>query len=152
VRPRKQVTATRSLSGMCHHRITRENYLQCEAKTDHIRASGHNGCIQRPDTWLHPNDSRKRQILFPCTAGAVHTWHEAGGYCGAASRPLLKMLRTRDAPYHDFKCKSVVGGRHSVVARFGPRLLGCQNIDLLLRSASGNARAGRLRVPAPHSH
>jgi hypothetical protein len=36
---------------------------------DHIRASSHNGCIQRPNTWLHPNDSRRRQILFPCTAG-----------------------------------------------------------------------------------
>jgi hypothetical protein len=34
-----------------------------------------NGCTQRPDTWLHPNASRKSQILFPCTAGAVHTWH-----------------------------------------------------------------------------
>jgi len=22
-----------------------------------------------------PNVSRTRQILFPCTAGAVHTWH-----------------------------------------------------------------------------
>src|SRR6202023_2873621 len=32
-----------------------------------------NGCTQRPDTWLHPNASRKSQILFPCTAGAVHT-------------------------------------------------------------------------------
>src|SRR5262245_38426185 len=30
--------------------------------------------FQSPNTWLHPNDSRKRQILFPCTAGAVHTW------------------------------------------------------------------------------
>src|ERR1700730_9628195 len=36
-----------------------------------------NGCTQRPDTWLHPNASRKSQILFPCTAGAVHTWHFA---------------------------------------------------------------------------
>src|SRR6202048_2269075 len=32
-----------------------------------------NGCTQRPDTWLHPNASQKSQILFPCTAGAVHT-------------------------------------------------------------------------------
>jgi hypothetical protein len=68
---------------------------------DHIRASGHNGCIQRPDTWLHPNASRKRQILFPCTAGAVHTctagavhtWHEAAVCCGAASRRPLKSNR-----------------------------------------------------------
>src|SRR5262249_19781797 len=46
-----------------------------DRSVDHIRASSHNGCIQRPDTWLHPNVSRKRQILFPCTVGAVHTWH-----------------------------------------------------------------------------
>src|SRR6516164_10191092 len=44
-----------------------------DRSADHIRARGHNGCIQRPDTWLHPNVSRTRQILFPCTAGAVHT-------------------------------------------------------------------------------
>ena len=31
---------------------------------DYIRASSQNGCIQRPNTWLHPNDSRKRQILL----------------------------------------------------------------------------------------
>jgi len=31
---------------------------------DHIRASGRNGRIQRPDARLHPNDSRKRQILL----------------------------------------------------------------------------------------
>jgi hypothetical protein len=44
-----------------------------DRSADHIRASSHNGCTQTPDTWLHPNASRKRQILFPCTAGAVHT-------------------------------------------------------------------------------
>jgi hypothetical protein len=44
---------------------------------DHIRASSHNGCIKRPDTWLHPYRFAKGQILFPCTAGAVHTWHKA---------------------------------------------------------------------------
>jgi hypothetical protein len=37
---------------------------------DHIRASSQNGCTQRPDTWLHPNVSRIRQIPS-CTAGAV---------------------------------------------------------------------------------
>jgi hypothetical protein len=35
---------------------------------DHIRASGQSGCIQRPDTWLHPNASLKRQI-FPLHRG-----------------------------------------------------------------------------------
>jgi hypothetical protein len=38
-------------------------------------ARSHNGCIQRPNACQHPNVSRKRQILFPCTVGAVHTWH-----------------------------------------------------------------------------
>ena len=31
---------------------------------DYIRASSHNGCIQRPNTWLHPNASLKCPI-FP---------------------------------------------------------------------------------------
>ena len=35
---------------------------------DYIRASGHNGCIQRPDTWLHPNPSLKCPI-FPLHRG-----------------------------------------------------------------------------------
>jgi hypothetical protein len=35
-----------------------------DRSADHIRASSQNGCIQRPDTWLHPNASRKRQILL----------------------------------------------------------------------------------------
>jgi hypothetical protein len=64
-------------------RATRgKNACVWDRSADHIRASGHNGCIQRPDTWLHPNASRKRQILFPCTAGAVHTRHIAT-FCGA---------------------------------------------------------------------
>jgi hypothetical protein len=29
---------------------------------DHIRDSGQSGCIQRPDTWLYPNASLKRQV------------------------------------------------------------------------------------------
>src|SRR6516162_8707836 len=57
-------------------REERTRAVDWDRSADHIRARGHNGCIQRPDTWLHPNVSRKRQILFPCTAGAVHTWHD----------------------------------------------------------------------------
>ena len=30
---------------------------------DYIRASGHNGCINRPNTWLHPNASLKCPIF-----------------------------------------------------------------------------------------
>ena len=47
-----------------------------DRSADHIRARSHSGCIQRPDTWLHPYRFAKGQILFPCTAGAVHTWHK----------------------------------------------------------------------------
>src|SRR6266704_2550308 len=42
---------------------------------DHIRASGHSGCIamevtpsceNRPDTWLHPNASQNVRFLLHC--------------------------------------------------------------------------------------
>src|SRR5262249_54871429 len=47
-----------------------------DRSADHIRASSHNGCIQRPNTWLHPNASQNVRFAS-CTAGAVHTWHIA---------------------------------------------------------------------------
>src|SRR6516225_175487 len=34
-----------------------------DRSADHIKARSQNGCIQRPDTWLHPNVSRKRSAL-----------------------------------------------------------------------------------------
>src|SRR3954469_3039012 len=46
-----------------------------DRSADHIRARSHNGCIERPDTWLHPYRFAKRTETFPCKAGAVHTWH-----------------------------------------------------------------------------
>src|SRR5437867_8824961 len=39
-------------------------------------------------------DSQKGQILFPCTAGAVHTWHEATDTTASNFRSLLGVLRT----------------------------------------------------------
>ena len=51
-----------------HEERTRAN--DWDRSVDHIRAGGQNGCIQRPDTWLHPKVSRKCQISS-CTAGAV---------------------------------------------------------------------------------
>src|SRR5262245_1235254 len=47
----------------CHARKERV-LLVGTRSADHIRASSHSGCTQRPDTWLHPNASRKRQILL----------------------------------------------------------------------------------------
>jgi hypothetical protein len=64
------------------HAILERALLVGTRSADHIRASGHCGCIamevsppfeNRPYTWLHPNASQIRQIP-PCTAGAVHTW------------------------------------------------------------------------------
>ena len=47
-------------------------FLVGTRSADHIRASGHSGCIQRPDTWLHPNASLKRQIPLAPRAPSIH--------------------------------------------------------------------------------
>ena len=47
----------------CHAILERE-LLFGTRSADYIRASGHSGRIQRPNTWLHPNASLKCQI-FP---------------------------------------------------------------------------------------
>ena len=39
---------------------------------DYIRASSQSGCIQRPDTWLHPNASLKCQIPLAPRAPFIH--------------------------------------------------------------------------------
>jgi hypothetical protein len=62
----------------CHARKERA-LLVGTRSANHIRAGSHSGCTQRPDTWLHPNASRKRQML-PLHAGAVRTWHLATGW------------------------------------------------------------------------
>src|SRR3984893_17493779 len=58
---------------------------------DHIRASGHSGCIatgrastrkNRPDTWLHPNASQIGQIPLAPRAPSIH-----GVLQGAAALP-----------------------------------------------------------------
>src|ERR1019366_4770257 len=46
----------------CHARKERV-LLFGTRSADYIRASSHNGCIQRPNTWLHPNASLKCQIF-----------------------------------------------------------------------------------------
>ena len=64
------------------HAILERALLVGTRSADHIRASGHSGCIatgrastrkNRPHTWLHPNDLQNRSDSS-CTAGAVHTW------------------------------------------------------------------------------
>jgi hypothetical protein len=39
---------------------------------DHIRASSQSGCIQRPNTWLHPNASLNCQIHLATRAPSIH--------------------------------------------------------------------------------
>ena len=46
------------------HAILERVLLFGTRSADYIRASSHNGCIQRPNTWLHPNASLTCQI-FP---------------------------------------------------------------------------------------
>src|SRR6266576_6973001 len=64
----------------CHARKERV-FLVGTRSADHIRASGHSGRIQRPDTWLHPNASLKRQIPLAPRAPSIHgtfrTWRDA---------------------------------------------------------------------------
>src|SRR5258708_1439930 len=55
----------------CHARRERV-FLVGTRSADHIRASGHSGCIQRPDTWLHPNASPKCQIPLAPRAPSIH--------------------------------------------------------------------------------
>jgi hypothetical protein len=55
----------------CHARKERV-FLVGTRSADHIRASGQSGCIQRPDTWLHPNASQKRQIPLAPRAPSIH--------------------------------------------------------------------------------
>ena len=55
----------------CHARKERV-FLVGTRSADHIRASGHSGCIQRPDTWLHPNASPKCQIPLAPRAPSIH--------------------------------------------------------------------------------
>jgi hypothetical protein len=58
----------------CHARKERA-LLVGTRSANHIRASGHSGCTQRPDTWLHPNASRKRQIGAPRIDGELQARH-----------------------------------------------------------------------------
>ena len=56
---------------MCHARKERV-LLFGTRPADHIRASSHSGCTQRPDTLLHPNASWKRQIPLASRAPSIH--------------------------------------------------------------------------------
>ena len=102
----------------CHARKERV-FLVGTRSADHIRASGHSGCIQRPDTWLHPNASLKCQIPLAPRAPSIHGTFET-------CRQLLTM--------------SVVGGR--------PEVLSAQpKTTLLTPSRTFTVLDARLRAP-----
>ena len=63
------------------HAILERALLVGTRSADHIRASGHCGCIamevspsfeNRPDTWLHPNASQISQIPLASRAPSIH--------------------------------------------------------------------------------
>jgi hypothetical protein len=121
-----------------------------DRSADHIRARSHNGCIQRPDTWLHPNDSRKRQNLFPCTAGAgaVHT---CAGFRPPARRPFHTHLRpaaekrqgTKSREMGERRCRGHYGDLEVRLSRMMPgRDEGCGRFA---RSRGSEDRAARPR-------
>ena len=76
----------------CHARKERV-LLFGTRSADHIRASGQSGCIQRPDTWLHPNASLKRQIPLAPRAPSIHGTFET-------CRPVLRMSVHRGSLRH----------------------------------------------------
>ena len=77
---------------MCHASKERELMFGTRS-ADYIRASGHNGCINRPNTWLHPNASLKCPIfsLAP-RAPSIHGTSRHFGPC--LGGPLLEAQRT----------------------------------------------------------
>src|SRR5262249_14919981 len=117
----------------------------------HIRASSHNGCIQRPNTWLHPNVSRKGQILFPCTAGAVHTWLHPN--VSRKGQILFPCTAGAVHTWHiaSFHCSAAITGDSYQFGRVGMWRGGCRlNISVaapfVWRCLSGSTLA-----PFPHS-
>src|SRR6187401_1150202 len=55
----------------CHARLERV-LLVGTRSADYIRASGHNGRIQRPYTWLHPTRSLKCPIFLLHRGPSIH--------------------------------------------------------------------------------
>src|SRR6476619_534997 len=75
----------------CHARKERV-FLVGTRSADHIRASGHSGCIQRPDTWLHPNASPKCQIPLAPRAPSIHGTFLFMGVIGIIIASLVNLF------------------------------------------------------------
>src|SRR3954454_20883800 len=95
------------------HAIDKRVLLIGTRSADYIRASGHSGCIQRPNTWLHPNPSLKCQIPLATRASSIHgtkpeCWRvrSHGGDRGS-SRPRLNDHQTTQMTLSDIERASL---------------------------------------------
>jgi len=77
---------------MCHARKERV-LLFGTRPADHIRAGSHSGCIQRPNTWLHPNASLKCPT-FPLHRGRRPYMAQSGHSLLRSKRSLSGLKRT----------------------------------------------------------
>jgi ribosomal protein L44E len=88
------------------HPAERPRIIACKAEWDPARGyhqgqqSG-NGCINRPDTRLHPTNAPDRQIAT-CNAGAIHT--RRLGYHGCHRR--LTEVRRKPTGRFQLRCDS----------------------------------------------
>jgi hypothetical protein len=87
---------------------------------DHIRASGHSGCIamrvrpssdNRPDTWLHPKVSLSCQIPLATRASSIHGSSQLTSHpephSNMSSRDLVDLARFTKLP-NTIRCHMVV--------------------------------------------
>jgi hypothetical protein len=56
----------------CHATTDKRVLLIGTRSADYIRASSQSGCIDRPNTWLHPNASLRSQIPLATRAPSIH--------------------------------------------------------------------------------
>ena len=100
---------------LCHARKERVRLFGTRS-ADYIRASSHNGCIQRPNTWLHPNASLKCPI-FPLHRRRRPYMAHSVISVRRKLCPLLsadKMLQRRECPLsamygRRLRCKGKIG-------------------------------------------
>jgi hypothetical protein len=88
------------------HAILERVLLVGTRSADHIRASGHSGCIEmeasspsenRPDTWLHPNASHNVRFLLHRGRRPYMALHDISLRCGILSLSGHSAHRSRRA-------------------------------------------------------
>ena len=86
-------------------RLIRRVFLIGTRSADYIRASGHSGCIQRPNTWPHPNPSLNCQISS-CNAAPSVPWHKAENLGSATTSTAISGVRRRGEPLPRCYCRA----------------------------------------------